>query len=78
MRNSALKGLLNNSPTKHGITQAKTVGTGVNKRRVDVQVYHTHETPEGTVEHTLNKNRLVKGKGKLNKKTYIINRKTNN
>ena len=76
MRNLALKGFLNKSPIKHGITKLKTIGTGVNKRRVDVQVYHTHETPRGTIEHTLNENRLVKGKGKLNKKKYIINRKT--
>ena len=75
MRNSALKGLLNKSPIKHGITQKRTVGTGVNKKRVDVSVYHTHETPEGTIEHTLNENRLVKGGGKLNKKKYIIDRK---
>ena len=75
MRNSVLRGLLNKSPIKHGITKSRTVGTGVNRKRVDVRVYHTHETPEGTVEHTLNKNRLVKGKGKLNKNQYIVNTK---
>jgi len=75
MRNSVLRGLLNKSPIKHNITQSRTVGTGVNKKRVAAQVYHTHETAEGTVEHTLNKNRLVKGKGKLNKNQYIVNTK---
>jgi len=75
MRNLPLKGFIKKSPIKHSVTKATTYGTGVNKKTGRTQVYHTHETPEGTIEHTMNENRLVKGKNRANKKDFTVKTK---